>query len=139
MKNATFENFGGEQNEFYSNEHWTVLVRPKQVSLGSSVLICKRPIDSMSKLTDAELLSFGIAIREIESRLLKAFEFEKINYLLLMMKDNEVHFHIIPRYSKIKEFAGLKWEDKEWPKAPDMTSVVTSDTAVLKSIKEKLA
>ena len=36
----------------------------------------------------------------------------KINYLAYMMIDNHVHFHVIPRYSKIKKFNEIEFKKK---------------------------
>ncbi len=52
------------------------------------------------------------------------FDFQKINYLALMMVDPHVHFHVIPRYSGSREFAGSTFADATWPKPPDVTSAL---------------
>ena len=43
-----------------------------------------------------------------------------MNYIMLMMVDSHLHFHVLPRYSDVKEFAGLSWSDSGWPKPPNM-------------------
>ena len=48
------------------------------------------------------------------------FDFQKINYLALMMVDPHVHFHVIPRYSSSREFGGATCLDAAWPKPPDL-------------------
>ena len=42
----------------------------------------------------------GAVVADIERALKAAFAYEKINYLMLMMVDPNVHFHVIPRYSE---------------------------------------
>ena len=39
---------------------------------------------------------------------------------MLMMKDNEVHYHIIPRYSSNRTFDSLMFNDFGWPGLPDL-------------------
>ena len=125
-----FAKFGGDLAPFYDNNGWLVFVRPKQVTLGASVLISRRHIESLADLTSEELLALGDAVKQIEARLSKAFHFQKINYLMLMMQDSHVHFHVIPRYSSTIEFGGISWPDSAWPKAPDMSKVVDEPNAV---------
>lgn len=126
-----FEKFGGEENRYYANDHWVVQVRPKQVTLGASVLIARRHAESLAGLSPAESAGFADAVTNLEKRLRGAFVFDKINYLLLMMVDRHLHFHVIPRYSKAMKFAGLSWPDPAWPKGPpDMESAVSAGGAV---------
>jgi len=132
-----FEKFGIQENEYYSNEHWIASVRPKQVTLGASILIAKRHVMSIGELKDVELMAMGNAIRNLEKKLMAAFSYEKINYLMLMMADPQLHFHVIPRYSEEKTFAGINWPDPGWPKAPDMKSVIKESGAV-EAVREAL-
>ncbi len=60
----------------------------------------------------------------IESALRKAVAYEKINYLMLMMVDAEVHFHVIPRYAGTREWQGREFVDVGWPKLPDLGHAV---------------
>ena len=54
---------------------------------------------------------------------MKAFSaFEKINYLMLMMVDKEVHYHVLPRYSETRKFEGVAFPDPGWPVAPDLST-----------------
>ena len=41
----------------------------------------------------------------MEASVSKAFSYQKINYLMLMMVDPDVHFHVIPRYEETKSFS----------------------------------
>jgi len=59
-----------------------------------------------------------------EGVLREAFTFDKINYLLLMMVDKHVHFHIIPRYVDARTACGIEFIDTAWPKPPDVTQAV---------------
>ena len=60
-------------------------------------------------------------MHEIENVLKKLFKYDKINYLMLMMVDNEVHYHVIPRYENDILFEGQKFTDTGWPGMPDLS------------------
>ena len=44
--------------------------------------------------------------------------YERINYLMLMMVDPNVHFHVIPRYSEARQWDGVEFPDAGWPGPP---------------------
>lgn len=105
-------------------DHWGIMVRPAQPVLGSLVLACKQPVTSFSEV-DAE--GFGElqeAIKAIETMLKAAVDYEKVNYLMLMMVDPHVHFHVLPRYSGTREWQGIQMDDHGWPGQPDLGKAV---------------
>ena len=123
MLNVTLKKFGYPELLVKEYDHWYLLCRFKQVTLGSMILICKEQTDAFSKISNAAFAELPIAIREIETNTKKLFQNDKINYLMLMMVDPEVHFHIIPRYANDKEFEGIIFKDSEWPKKADIDVV----------------
>ena len=44
---------------------------------------------------------------EIEATLQPTIGYERINYLMLMMVDPHVHFHVFPRYEGARSFEDL--------------------------------
>ena len=54
-----------------------------------------------------------------------------------MMVDPEVHFHVIPRYSKPVEFAGEVFVDPDWPEATKRIALEVSDRTK-RAIEQKL-
>jgi diadenosine tetraphosphate (Ap4A) HIT family hydrolase len=124
-----FEKFGGARARYHVGDHWVVQVRPQQATLGASVLIARRHALSLGGLSEGELVDFGRAVTELERRLQAAFQYDKINYLLLMMVDPHLHFHVIPRYAKTRSFAGIEWPDPGWPKRPDLERAVAAPGA----------
>ena len=54
----------------------------------------------------------------IEKTLKNAVAPAKINYLMLMMVDPHVHFHVIPRYEGGRGYQGIDVTDAGWPKVP---------------------
>lgn len=118
-------------------EHWRWSVRPAQATIGSGVLSAKRPVEAFSEITEEESKDLGKIVKLIERTLKKAFSYNRINYLMLMMVDFHVHFHVIPRYDRDIEFAGITWKDKGWPKPPILDAEpVSVDT--LFTIKQEL-
>lgn len=76
----------------------------------------------------------------IERSLKSAFAYDIINYLMLMMVDHHVHFHVIPRYGNSRQFAGLSWFNRGWPALPVLADQQHADQAdVLASVREALA
>ncbi len=81
-------------------------------------------------MTAAECAEPALVVKVVEIGLKAAFSYDKINYLMLMMVDPHVHFHVIPRYAATREFAGATWQDKNWPKPPDtLGAEMTTDQA----------
>jgi diadenosine tetraphosphate (Ap4A) HIT family hydrolase len=62
----------------------------------------------------------SLVVGDIERALKAAFSYEKINYLMLMMVDPNVHFHVIPRYSQSQSACGLTIADPGWPVVPQL-------------------
>lgn len=118
--NATMRKFGAPGTSIRAYRHWHVLLRPGQVTLGSLVLASSEQAQAVSALSRDAFTELAEVTRDIEMGLRAAFAYDKINYLLFMMIDPDVHFHVIPRYTKPREFAGSTFTDPGWPGMPDM-------------------
>lgn len=101
--------------------HWTVLLRPKQVTVGSLVMVCNAEVTSLAEVSAEAFAELHTVTTDLEGVLKQAFAFDKINYLLLMMVDKHVHFHVIPRYATPRTACGVEFPDRAWPKPPDVT------------------
>lgn len=124
MTNPTALAFGYPGSKIAETDHWLILLRPKQPTFGSLVLVCKEAVQAFSEVSPAAFADLQVAVAGIE-RLLKAqVDYEKINYLMLMMVDKDVHFHVIPRYAGAREHEGLVFPDVGWPAAPALGSAV---------------
>ena len=121
--NATMETFGYPATLVAETEHWAVLLRPQQATLGSLVLACKGPATAFSEIGSEAFAEFGGLVLAIETCLKEAFAYDKINYLMLMMVDPQVHFHVLPRYAEARDFAGASFSDAGWPAAPDLKAI----------------
>ena len=131
MINPTIERFGHPATLVRDYQHWVVLLRPAQVTAGSLVLAAKGEATAYGALPRAAFVEQGVVIAEIEAALSRAVDFERINYLMLMMVDPNVHFHVFPRYSGSRSLAGIDIADQGWPGPPDLQSAVALDEAAI--------
>ena len=127
MTSATLSKFGYPSNLVGQTEHWAVLLRPEQPTLGSLVLICLEPVTAFGAASPAAFAGLATVVARIEATLGRFVQYEKINYLMLMMVDPDVHFHVIPRYAGSRSQAGVTVEDHGWPAAPALGQAVTPD------------
>ena len=117
------ENFNNFNSKFNVDElmviqtdYWRWSVRPVQCTVGAGILSLKRPAESMSELTEEK----------------SAYGMDKINYIMLMMVDFHIHYHVIPRYSREIEFAGQTFKDMGWPKPPILDAESVGQETLLK-------
>lgn len=120
--NETAKKFGYPESVLHELEFWIVLLRPVQVTLGSLVLVCREPVSHFGQVSAKASGELTQAVAAIESALTNAFSYERINYLMLMMVDPDVHFHVLPRYGADRQFAGNAYGDDAWPGPPDITT-----------------
>ena len=118
--NPTIEKFGFPATLLREFEHWVVLLRPSQVTLGSLVLAAKSDAIAYAQLPREAFAEQADAVQSIESALAAFCQYEHINYLMLMMVDPNVHFHVIPRYSTPRRWNGVEFVDAGWPGPPQL-------------------
>ncbi|WP_137389748.1 HIT family protein [Rhodoligotrophos defluvii] len=136
--NATIIKFGFPDTLIKEYEHWCVLLRPAQATLGALVLARKGEETAFGALPPPAYAELGIATRDIEASL-KAFRpYDRINYLMLMMVDPHVHFHVLPRYQAPQSFEGVSFADKGWPAVPDLGAAVTPHAALRNKLVDAL-
>ena len=126
--NDTFVKFGYPATLLKDYRHWAVLLRPAQVTLGALILGAKSDMRSFADLPREAFAELADVTAGIERTLRRFRPFDRINYLMLMMVDPHVHFHVLPRYASPQEFRGQSFNDAGWPGPPDLKSVnQTSD------------
>ncbi len=125
--NETMRKFGYPATLVAEFEHWVVLLRPAQPTLGSLVLAAKSDATALSDLSAKAHAEMKHVSTAIETALRGFVDYAKINYLMLMMVDPHVHAHVIPRYEGSRTFEGTGFADAGWPKLPDLGSAVTLD------------
>jgi diadenosine tetraphosphate (Ap4A) HIT family hydrolase len=138
MMNETVLKFGYPKMLLREYDEWVVLLRPQQLTLGCLILACKSEV---TKLPDLSLRAFGelqIVTSHLEKVLLELFKYDKINYLLLMMRDRHVHFHVVPRYETERNAGGVIFSDASWPHPPDLTKYIDLESKQLEDLCDLL-
>jgi diadenosine tetraphosphate (Ap4A) HIT family hydrolase len=139
MTNPTALKFGYPRTLVAETDHWLVLARPQQPTLGSLVLVCKDQAEAFSALSAAAFADFKTVVDGVERTLRNFVAYEKINYLMLMMVDLDVHFHVIPRYEGTRDHAGQSFPDAGWPGQPALSPAVALDEGQAERLAADLA
>ncbi|HXG81379.1 MAG TPA: HIT family protein [Sphingomicrobium sp.] len=137
MANETMKKFGYPGSLIRDYEHWVVLLRPAQVTLGSLVLAAKSDATAFGQLPPGAHSELAIITRDIEAVLLAEIGYERINYLMLMMVDPHVHFHVFPRYLEARTLEGMTIGDAGWPGPPDLKSAPPLDSEALERLRNR--
>lgn len=138
MSNETARNFGFPATTVAETDRWLVLVRPKQPTFGSLVLVCKDQAHAFSDLSPEAFADLQVAVTGVERLLRAKVDYQKINYLMLMMVDPDVHFHVIPRYEGAREHGGVSFPDAGWPGPPALASAVELSPQMLADLTSEL-
>jgi diadenosine tetraphosphate (Ap4A) HIT family hydrolase len=139
VPNATEVKFGDPANRIAQSAYWTVLLRPRQPTLGSLVLVCREPVKAFGEVSPAAFADLQQMVQRIESMLRAVTGYERINYLMLMMVDPDVHFHVLPRYATPREFGGQSFLDAGWPGQPQLEPAVVLEPALRDALRTRLA
>jgi len=137
--NPTIEKFGYPSTLIKEFDHWVVLLRPAQVTLGSLVLAAKSDATAFADLPRDAFAEQADAIAAIERALSAFTAYERINYLMLMMVDPNVHFHVIPRYSAPRHWRTIEFEDAGWPGPTRLDAAVKLDGNQISTLVAELA
>jgi diadenosine tetraphosphate (Ap4A) HIT family hydrolase len=141
--NDTIRKFGFPDTLIHEYEHWVVLLRPQQVTLGSLILASKEPARQFHEVSPAGFEELGQAVNHIEHGLKTLVAYDKLNYLMLMMVDPDVHFHVIPRYEQPADFGEQTFTDHGWPGPPALGEVTATDAgtndAIISQLKQHWA
>lgn len=135
--NITMQTFGYPNTLIKEYGHWVVLLRPKQVTIGSLIIAAKSEATHLGELTKDEWAEFAQVSSYCEELLTKTFNAEKFNYLALMMKDPNVHFHFIPRYSKAVVLNNKEFPDVDYPLKTELNTIELTQEEFA-TIKQKL-
>jgi diadenosine tetraphosphate (Ap4A) HIT family hydrolase len=132
--NETIRRFGHPDALIRAYEHWVVLLRPSQPTLGSLIFAAKGEARAFSGLEAAAFAELRDAVQDIERALAEAVRCAKINYLMLMMVDPHVHFHVVPRYEGARSACGVTVTDAGWPKVPALGEAVALDAGQIEAL-----
>ena len=131
--------FRVEELKVLENHSWSWSVRPGQPTLGAGILSLNRHAGKFSEVTAEEMQDLAEMVGILERAVKASFDHAIMNYLMLMMVDHHVHYHVIPRYDTTRAFAGREWVDNGWPALPLIAdSQHGADPGLLHLIQEKL-
>lgn len=115
-----YDKFHLNTRTIYKSKYWTLSLRPIQSTLGSCVISLNRYCEKLSDINEDESKDYINIVKFTEDSLSKVFEYDKINYFMLMMVDSHLHYHVIPRYKDKKEFLNKVWNDNNYPTLVDL-------------------
>ncbi len=127
--NSTITNFGYPDTLIQDYPHWVVLLRPAQATLGAVILACKEDALAFGEISSTAGAELPGIVKALESALSTAFGYTKLNYLMLMMVDPHVHFHVLPRYDKARTLFDVEFVDPGWPGPPQITAATPTEPA----------
>lgn len=132
--NTTLTKFGYPQTLLREFEHWCILLRPAQVTLGALVLVSKHGAKALGALPVEAFAELHRCTATLEGALKNFRQYDKINYLALMMIDPHVHFHVLPRYAATQDFDATTFPDSGWPGMPDLQSAPSFSETTRKNL-----
>ena len=135
---ATIVKFGYPATLVRDFDFWTVLARPQQATLGALIMCAKEPVTRFADLSAEAFAELKQITTIIEHGLGALWHFDKINYLMLMMVDSDVHFHVIPRYAAGRAFEGIACVDAGWPGVPRLDVVNAIDGSAFETLVVRL-
>ena len=118
--------------------YWVIILRESVVTLGSCVIILKSGKPSLKDVSNEEMSELPQVCKWFEEKTKELYGAVKWNYLAMMMKDEFVHFHAIPRYENEVEIYNKKWVDEDYPSGTKMNKIDV-EYDVLMEIKENMA
>lgn len=136
--NVTIEKFGWPATLIAEFDHWLVLLRPAQPTLGSLVLAAKSDATAFAGLPGEAHAELKRVTGAIEAALARFTGYARLNYLMLMMVDPHVHFHVIPRYEGAREWGGVAFPDAGWPALPQLGEAVKLEPAQREALVAEL-
>ena len=137
--NPTILKFGYPATLLRELEHWVVLLRPAQVTLGSLVMAAKSDATAFADLPREAFAEQADVIAAVETALARFTNYERINYLMLMMVDPNVHFHVIPRYAEPRGWNEIAFADEGWPGPPRLDRSIELDRKLLRTLAGEVA
>lgn len=123
--NETMLKFGYPNTSIGETEFWAILLRPAQVTIGSLVVAAKSDALAFGALPPGYHSDLAVVARRVEAMIEEAVGYQRINWLMLMMVDPHVHFHVLPRYEGERSHNGVTLADTGWPGTPNLKSAFT--------------
>lgn len=116
--------------------HWQIRLNLNQNLLGKLIVVLKRHEEKVVHLSMDEWIELYEVIALMTGWLQAAFAPEHFNYAFLQNQDRHVHLHIIPRYARARELAGLRFDDPDYP---DHYAIPAPERRVSRAVLDALA
>ena len=116
--------------------HWVVILRENVTTLGSCIFILKSGKPFLSEVSNEEMAELAQVHNWFETKTKELYGAEKWNYCAMMMKDEFVHYHAIPRYSKVVNAYGREWIDEDWPKGTKLGKLEVDSKVLVEIIND---
>ncbi len=114
-------------NPFTTNEHYK-----KEQGVLLKILSCERDTPTKKFKAMGQIIEPGKPVMDFVG-------YQRINWLMLMMVDPDVHFHVIPRYAGSREHGGASFPDAGWPNPPALAEALSLSDAQLDALTADLA
>lgn len=95
--------------------YWRLILNQNQNLLGKCFLVLRRHLERVPQLTAPEWTDLHLQLGCATTMLEHAFTPIHFNYAFLQNQDRHIHLHIIPRYNQPRHFAGLVFDDDDYP------------------------
>ena len=95
--------------------YWRLVLNRNQNLLGKCFWVLRRHEESVPELSTAEWLDLHEQLAFTTRALALAFAPDHFNYEFLQNQDRHVHCHVIARYATVRTFAGVSFEDPDYP------------------------
>ncbi len=97
---------------------WSLLIDFRQNTLGSCLLVPDEHHESLSGLfegiSEVDVIEYADIVIAYEKALKAAFNPNLYNHLMMANVVKHIHWHIRPRYSERRVFAGRTWTDEKF-------------------------
>ncbi len=125
------------------SRYWRLVLNHNQNLLGKCFLVLRRHLEAVPQVTSDEWWELHPQLGQATAMLTAAFVPDHFNYAFLQNQDRHIHLHIIPRYAAVRQFAGLVFEDLEYPghyavPAPDRRLEADHQRALAKLLQQHL-
>ena len=97
------------------SDYWRLVLNRNQNFLGKCFLVLNRHLEAVSQLSPLEWMDLHRQLILTTQALTVAFQPDHFNYAFLQNQDRHVHLHLIPRYAGPRTFAGIVFEDPDYP------------------------
>jgi diadenosine tetraphosphate (Ap4A) HIT family hydrolase len=95
--------------------HWRTAINRNQNLLGKTMIVLRRHEEAVTALSPQEWADLQDEVVWVTERLRGLFSPDHFNYAFLQNADRHTHLHVVPRYEQPRRFAGLEFNDPDYP------------------------